>query len=158
MRFPHLDNLPTPEEVAALRRAQGFGKGTPPVLARHEKRKAKRTAEETFRQAVWARDGGVSRCSGKPLLHASLDPDRRGEVAHLKARSTNPREKVNPANGVLLSATEHALSDARTAGGKVLLEIKGTDARKLLRFIRRDQSGKVLWSRASRPPVKARPR
>lgn len=149
-------NVPTQAEVEAMRRGRSFWKGTPPVVERAKKRAAKQTAEDKFRAAVWERDGGVSRCSGRPVLHAHTDNRKRGEVAHLKARSTAPGQKLDPANACLLTAEEHALSDARTAGGKVLLEIKGTDARKVLRFIRRDETGRVLWSRESLPPTKAR--
>lgn len=75
-------------------------------------------------------------------------------MAHLPTatRSTNPATKNDPARCVLLTAEEHALSDARTApGGKPLLEIRGTDARKAITFIRRNDRGRVLWRRTSTP-------
>ena len=153
---PHLDGLLSPEEAYALRRGQTIGKGTPPVIERADKRTAKHTAEEKAKDLVWARDGQKSRASGKPVLRANVDNRKRGEVAHLTARSTNPKAKLLPQNMVLLTAEEHAWSDARTAnaGGDVLLEIKGKDARKKLTFIRRNLEGKVLWRRSSLPPGK----
>lgn len=156
--MPHLSDsaklraLPTMAQLRAKPVEQP--KGTPGVLVRQEKRAAQETAEETCRKAVWKRDGRTSRASGHPLVEGHVDPDKRGEVAHLTARSTHPAEKHKPYRCVLLSATEHQLSDARTAGakGQALLEIQGTDGRKRLTFIRRDRTGTVLWRRSSRPP------
>lgn len=149
----------TMAEVEADRRRtfRSFWKGTPPVVAQRQKRATNKAADEAFRKAVWVRDGGLSRASGVPVVHGHVDNRKRGEVAHLTARSTNPGEKRDPRRGVLLTAEEHALSDARTApGGKALLEVKGKDGSKRLRFVRRDERGRVLWSRESDPPAKAR--
>lgn len=126
-----------------------------PSVLRTIANKAKRvSAEDAFRDAVWDRDGGISRASGKPVFRAHTDPSKRGEVAHIKARSTAPAEKYNPDNGVLLTAVEHGWSDPRTANakGKTLLEIRGTNARRTLTFIRRDERGRHLWTHASLPP------
>jgi hypothetical protein len=144
---PRLDALP----VLDPRARRACPKGIPTVLAQADKRTAKAKAEDAFKEAVWKRDGGISRASGKPVYHAHTDPRQRGEVAHLSARSTKPEAKWKPENGILLTAEEHKLSDARTAGGTVLLEIRGTDARKALTFVRRDRNGKVLWKRSSLP-------
>jgi len=124
------------------------------VVAQRKKRAAKQTAEQQRNAKVWARDRGVSRASGRPVVHASPVAAKRGEVAHLptSTRSTNPATKNDPHRCVLLTAEEHALSDARTApGGKALLEIRGRDARKAITFIRRDERGRVLWRRTSTP-------
>lgn len=144
--------VPTPQEVEALRRGKTLSKGKPQVVERAEKRNAKQSAEDAWRDAIWLRDGGVSRASGKPVYRAHTDNRKRGECAHLDARSTSPEKKYDERNGVLLTAEEHALSDARTApGGKALLEIKGKNANKALTFIRRDTKGRVLWTRTSKP-------
>ena len=124
------------------------------VVESRKKAAAKQTAEQKRNATVWTRDRGVSRASGRPVVHASPVAAKRGEVAHLptSTRSTNPGTKNDPNRCVLLTAEEHALSDARTApGGKPLLEIKGTDGRKAITFIRRNERGRVLWRRTSTP-------
>lgn len=122
------------------------------VLERREKRTAKDRADDELRKACWDRDGGKSRASGVPLLRSHVDPRKRGQVAHLTARSTNPGEKRDLRRVVLLSAEEHELSDARTApGGKPLLTIKGTDGNKAVTFTMHDPTGRVLWTRTSLP-------
>lgn len=124
------------------------------VVEARKKAAGKRTAEEKRNADVWSRDRGVSRASGRPVSHASPVAAKRGEVAHLPraTRSTNPGTKHDAHRCVLLTAEEHALSDPRTVpGGKPLLEIKGTDARKAITFIRRNERGRVLWRRTSTP-------
>lgn len=146
--FPGLKTL---AEVERDRKATPKGYA---VLTRREKAAGKRSAEDTCKDTVWERDGGKSRASGKPVLRAHPDASKRGEVAHLRARSTDPAKKYHPANNVLLTAEEHALSDARTApGGKALLEIKGTNANKALTFTRRDTRGRVVWTRTTEPAI-----
>jgi hypothetical protein len=149
----YLDGLPTLGEVQAARRAAP--KPGPRVLRRQQRQADLKAQEDAFRKAVWRRDGRTSRASGKPLVKAHLDPDKRGEVAHLVKRSRAPGrdDKFNPDRAVLLSATEHALSDARTApGGQVLLEIVGDNGAADVLFIRRDATGQEVWRRVSRPP------
>lgn len=122
------------------------------VLEQRAKRAEKKSAEERCKDAVWERDGGTSRASGKPVLRAHVDNRKRGEVAHLGARSTNPAKKFLKANNVLLTAEEHLLSDKRTApGGKALLSIKGRNANRALTFTMRDARGRVVWTRTSAP-------
>lgn len=153
-------SIPTLAEVQADRVGKALPKGAPLVVQRAQKRTAKKTAEERFRDAVWSRDQGKSRASDVPVVPGHVDNRKRGEVAHLPTatRSTNPEKRLDPRFAILLTAEEHALSDPRTApGSKVLLEIRGTDARKAITFIRRDaQTGKVLWRRVSTPPKAAR--
>lgn len=131
---------------------------TPAVVERRQ-RKAKADAkEEQTKVKVWDRDGGLSRASGKPVVHASPNPEKRGDVAHIDARSTSPAKKYSVANNVLLTAEEHQLSDARTApGGKALLEIRGKNANRKLTFIRRNEKGRVLWRRTSAPVNRVKP-
>lgn len=144
--------------IAALPVLGQFARSAPPrsapAVLRTVARKARRVdREDAFKDAVWDRDK-VSRASGKPVFRNHIDPEKRGEVAHIKARSTNPTKKYDPNNGVLLTAVEHGWSDPRTANakGKVLLEIKGTNARKALTFIRRDVRGREIWRYTSTPP------
>lgn len=108
--------------------------------------------EARCRAAVWKRDQGRSRASGAVVVKGHEQETQRGEVAHLEKRSTSPAKKWDPANCVLLTAEEHRLSDPRTAGGKVLLEIRGKNARKVLIFTRRNPDGTVAWTRQSLPP------
>lgn len=150
-----LDGLDLPRLDVVQNTRRTLAPVRPTVLERRDKRAAKQTAEEQRNAAVWERDRGVSRASGRPVVHASPVASKRGEVAHLPTatRSTNPATKNDPHRCVLLTAEEHALSDARTSGakGKALLEIKGTDARKAITFIRRNERGRVLWRRTSTP-------
>jgi hypothetical protein len=114
-----------------------------------------------WRDAIWDRDGGRSRASGAVLERQSIDDKRRGECAHLIARSVDPAHKLEPWAGVLLSAEEHRLSDPRTAGavGKRLLLIEPADPGGELRgdreltFIRVDRHGRELWRNTSGPVV-----
>lgn len=59
-------NLPTLAEVNAQRRAPA--KGLPPMLAKKERQKSKEEQGEAFRAAVWKRDKGCSRATGKKLV------------------------------------------------------------------------------------------
>lgn len=150
MRRSVLDNLPTLDREVNRRRPVA-PKGSA-VLERRAKRAVKKSSEERCKDAVWDRDGGKSRASGKPVLRAHVDMRKRGEVAHIAAKSTNPAKRYLRANNVLLTAEEHALSDARTApGGKALLTIKGRNANKALTFTMRDSRGRVVWTRTTEP-------
>ena len=124
-----------------------FAKGTH-VEARQTRKTEKQSAEDRCRDAVWKREKNLDRATGKLLTRSDVDPDKRGEVCHLKGRRVKPEWRLDPHHQILLSATNHQLSDAR--GGK-LLQILGTDALKALTFIRRDKTGKVLWRRTTLP-------
>jgi hypothetical protein len=140
----HLPDLPTLADVQRTRRATP--KPAPRVIRRQQRKTDLKAQEDAFREAVWRRDGKKSRASGKPLLRAHVDPDKRGEVHHLRARSTHPGAlKYDASNGVLLSATEHALAEAWPPR----LEIRGTNADQKLTFILKDETGREVWRRAS---------
>lgn len=124
------------------------------VVRRMATRRQKAETWKAAQDQVWIRDGRVSRASGTPLVRAHTDARKRGEVAHLKSRGAHPDQKYDLRNLVLLSAEEHAQSDARTApGGRVLLTIQGGNANKALTFIRRDTRGREVWRRTSAPTV-----
>jgi len=128
-------------------------KPAPRVVRRRTRRQTRKTIEDRAKNAVWKRDGHCSRATGQPLMRAHIDPQRRGEVAHIDKRSTNPKQIWRLDRLVLLSAEEHQLSDPRTAnaGGKVLLEIKGTNGNKALAFVRRDLRYREVWRRTTLP-------
>lgn len=149
MKLSNLENLGTLDQ----RPRMACAKGQPAVLARRERRAKKQSAEDKARDQVWARDQAISRASGKPVLRGHVDERRRGEVAHIGARSTNPAKRYAVSNQVLLTAEEHRLSDPRTAGasGKRLLEIVGKDADKMLTFIWYSLDGRELRRSYSEP-------
>lgn len=111
---------------------------------------------EAFRDAIWERDGGKDRATGKPVwrsLEGSIH--ERGDVAHLKCRRVMPEWKTDVRRGLLLSAFSHILSDHR--GGNLLKMTDpetgepATDAGektpKPIRFTLFDRQGNVKWSR-----------
>jgi hypothetical protein len=138
----HLDGLPTLGEVQATRRATP--KPAPRVLRRQTRKDDVAAKEQAFRDAVWTRDQRRSRASGTPLVRAHADPDKRGEVHHLRKRGSYPAGKYDVANGCLLSATEHALAEAWPPR----LEIRGTNANEPLTFVRYDEARREVWRRA----------
>lgn len=145
-----LRNLDTLDQ--ASRRRRPTAKAALEPRSTTKGREARKDLE--FREGVWARDEKHSRASGRYLVRAHVDPNRRGEVAHLQFRSTHPDKKRDVRAGVLLSAEEHRVSDARTAnaGGRALLHIHGTNANRKLVFVMHDSDGHVLWRRESWPP------
>jgi hypothetical protein len=154
-------SLPTVAEMAQMRRA--IPKTPRPGAVRPARQRvdtpapARRPetakAEQRCRATVWRRDQGRSRASGVVVIKGHADELQRGEVAHIKSRSGSPAKKWDSSNCVLLTAEEHRLSDPRSApGGKVLLRIRGGNARKVLTFTRLHPDGHVLWTRQSPPP------
>jgi hypothetical protein len=111
-----------------------------------ENTKVKETA---FRQAIWRRDGGIDRATGKLLDRVSESWDTLGQVCHLKSRGAYPELKYEISNAFLMNARFHWLSDSR--GGR-LLKILGEDANAILEFVMTDKAGAVLWRRSSSPP------
>lgn len=98
-----LDSLPTMADVNAERRATPKHQMTPNVITKEEKRKVKKANEDTFRAAVWARDKGICRATGDPLVKGgTTDPHRLGEVDHTLMKSTNPDRVYDVSNGVLM--------------------------------------------------------
>ena len=124
--------------------SRAIPKGIPNVLAKEEKREAKKDKHRAFRAAVWARDEGRSRASGHPLVRAHVDPHKAGEVHHVIARSIAPERIFDPENGLLLSRFEHALAEAICPNDPAhhLLDIEGDEDRaKPQIFIWRDVNG-----------------
>lgn len=104
-------------------------KGLPRVLTKQARKQTKDALAKDFRRAVWIRDRGRSRASGKPLAKSGSDYDRIGEVHHEYKRSTHPERIYDVSNGVLLSKTEHALAETRcpSAPQFFMLSRKGPD-------------------------------
>lgn len=114
------------------------------VITKDEKRKTKKLKHEDFRKAVWLRDKGRSRASGKPLAKSGTDPKAIGEVHHVIARSLAPEKIFEPSNGILLSRFEHALAETACPNDPAhhYLEIVGPADRGLPQtFIWRDRDG-----------------
>jgi hypothetical protein len=140
-----LFDLPTMAEVDAMRRGKPIAKPLPHVLAKDEKKKTKAQREKDFRAAVWERDKSRSRASDKPLARSGTDFEKVGEVHHVLKRSTHPEDRLNPANGILLSKREHHLAETAcpNAPDKQLLDIAGpADLGQPQTFIWRDIHGK----------------
>ena len=75
---------------------------------------------------------------------------RVGEVHHVLKRSTHPEERLNPANGILLSKEEHALAETACPGDPThqLLDIIGpADLSEKQTFTWRDVKGAVIRTR-----------
>ncbi len=143
-----LKDLPTLAELQATPRASQ--KGLPTVLRRQERIKSKQVQEDAFRKAVWARDGGKSRASGKPLGRSGTSPERVGDVHHVLKRSTHPEGKWKLSRGILLSRLEHKLAETVCPNdpSHFLLEISGPeDLGKPQLFTWRDVQGVILKTR-----------
>ena len=139
------DNLQTMAEVNAVRRARP--KGLPAVIERKQRKATKADAEREFRDKVRARDGHKSRASGVPVSPTAMDWDQRAEVHHRLKRSTNPEERLNVANGITLTKTEHKLAETRCPNciEHYMLEITGPDdLGKPQTVTTRDIHGKVI--------------
>jgi hypothetical protein len=101
-------NLPTLAQMRAKPCAPQ--KGLPPVLEKKERKKSKEQQAEEFRAAVWKRDGGKSRATGKKLVKSgTTDWAHLGEVDHAIPRSIAPDRLYDVSNGLLLSKEENRL-------------------------------------------------
>ena len=130
----------------------------PPTNTASKTRKRRRTEREiAFREAVWRRDAGRDRATGRILYRQSEDWDSLGEVCHLLSRGAHPDLAYVVSNGILLSKANHWLSDAR--GGHALrisdpetgerATDAGTDVPKPLTFTLLDRTGRILWTRTA---------
>ncbi len=143
-----LADLPTMAEVAALRAGKPLLKGLPRMLAKEERDAEKQDRGKAFRDAVWARDKGRSRATGKQLLRSgTLSWDELGEVDHVIDRSLDPSRIYDVGNGILLSKRENRLK--KTACPRApefrMFSVDGPDDRgKPQNFCWRDKDGKVL--------------
>jgi len=143
-----LRDLPTLGELQARPRATP--KPMPHLVTKKSKQATQKRTEAAFRAAVWKRDEGKSRASGRKLSRSAMDWDTRGEVHHVLKRSTNPEGKWLPARGILLSKTEHKLAETRCpqAPEHHMLEILGGgDLGQLQAFVWRDVNGVELKRR-----------
>jgi hypothetical protein len=126
-------------------------RGLPLVLERQAKKQIREDEEEAFRKEVWRLHANLDRATGQYLKKQAIDPEQRGEVAHLKGRRVRPEWKTDPQRAILLSAFHHALSHRVGLTGRKLLEFIGTDSRKPITFIRRDLYGTELWRTTTVP-------
>lgn len=139
-------DAPSLTEVSQEKRATP--KPLPSVLAREEKKKAKKLNDEQFRDLIWKLDDGKSRATGKPLVRGgTLSWDEIGEVDHVINRSTAPDRVYDPSNALLLSKRENRLkkTPCPLAPEFHLFEISGPDNRRLPQTFRwRDKAGTVV--------------
>lgn len=103
-------------------------KGAPSVLTKGWKKRDNATRMQTAFDAVDARDGLVSRISGKPLLKESADQKLQRDHCHMRGRNVAPKDKYDPCKMFNASRYEHKLFDAHA------IEVEGTDASKRLIF------------------------
>jgi hypothetical protein len=98
-------NLPTLAEMDASRpRCQPKGASRLQVKAAADKEDAKQLAD--WRRAVWIRDNGKDRLTGRNVVKTlALDP-KRGEVHHVAGRA-DQAVRYDRRNGVLLSLATH---------------------------------------------------
>lgn len=142
--------LPQPMTPAEWRaaRAHTLQKGLPTPLAKKEKKKSKDEQAKAFRDEVWARDGGKSRATGKPLVRSgTTDWALLGEVDHSIPRSLAPERIYDTSNGLLLSKEENRLRKVACpkAPEHRMFDYTGPDNRALPQtFVWRDKDGKVI--------------
>jgi hypothetical protein len=119
----------------------------------HQPKHAGRLTPAQFRSAVWRRDGGRDRATGKVLSKEHVDPAHRGQVCHFRGRRVMPEWATDPDRALLMSDSSHILSDAR--GGNLLKltdPVTGEpadDGTKKIRFTLYDRAGNVVWTRTS---------
>lgn len=145
-----LDNLKTLASKQQERYAPAKA-GKPVVLARKERKQSREEKHEAFRAAVWARDKGKSRATGRKLVKSgTTDWAQLGEVDHVYERSTHPDLIFDVRNGILLSREENRLKKARCtkAPEHHYFEVVGPDDRSLPQTFRwRDDNGNVIKER-----------
>lgn len=144
MSTEHLDGLLSltgrryePKELA---------KGLPRALVKEEKLKVKKDRDEEFRRAIWLRDKGRSRATGKKLEHSGLDWNVVGEVDHVIDRSLDPSRVYDLSNGILLSKKENRLkkTPCPRAPEFRMFSVEGPDDRSKPQTFRwRDEDGNV---------------
>lgn len=85
-------------------------KGIPRQIEKKATKKSKDDQAKAFREAIWARDKGCSRATGKVLMRGgTTDWDQLGEVDHSVPRSLAPERIYDVSNGLLLSKAENRL-------------------------------------------------
>lgn len=147
-RLTLADILPATLSARSTERYADQKSGLPTVLARKARKKSKEQQGEEFREAVWKRDCGKSRATGKKVLRSgTTDWKQLGEVDHVINRSTAPERVYDTSNGILLSKEENRLKKCRCAKAPEhhMFEISGPDDRALPQvFTWRDSDGKVI--------------
>ncbi len=122
-------------------------KPIPHLLAKEEKAAAKKLNADTFRDAIWKRDGGRSRATGKLLAKSgTLSWDELGEVDHVIDRSLAPERIYDVGNGILLSKRENRLkkTPCPLAPEYRMFQVEGPDDRSLPQLFRwRAKDGRI---------------
>jgi hypothetical protein len=143
-----LDDLPV---LTSRGRCAPQKTGLPTPLAKKVKAQTKAERAKAFRDAVWARDKGRSRATGKPLVRSgTTDWDQLGEVDHSYPRSTAPDKIYDVSNGILLSKTENRLRKVVCAEAPEykLFDYAGPEDRgELQEFLWRDRTGRIVKRR-----------
>lgn len=127
-------------------------KPAPRVIAKQLRKKTKEQMAKDFRDAVWTRDKGASRATGKPVVRGgTTDATQLGEVDHAIPRSLAPDRLYDVTNGILLSKEENRLRKAacRDQPEFSVFNYSGPDDRSLPQtFVWREwATGKVIRTR-----------
>lgn len=142
-------NLPTLAE--AMRERCARQKGLPPVLERKARKKLKMDKDQAFREAIWKRDEGCSRATGRSLTKSgTTDWAKLGEVDHAIPRSLDPSRIYDTSNGLLLSKEENRLRKVPCAEAPEfrMFDYAGPDDRSLPQlFTWRDVHGRITKQR-----------
>lgn len=144
-------NLPSLNERSRERYATPKHAITPAVLTKDERKKSREAQGEAFREAVWKRDKGKSRATGKKLAKSGTDWDTVGEVDHVINRSIAPDRIYDVTNGLLLSKRENRLKKTACplAPEYHLFEVTGPDDRgQPQTFTWRDKDGTIRKQRS----------
>lgn len=148
-RSATIAGLPTLGELHQQRRAPQ--KGVPRQLVKQAEKKAKKVNDEQFRNAIWKRDKGRSRATGKPLVKSgTTDWAKLGEVDHGIPRSLAPERIYDLSNGLLLSKEENRLRKVACPEAPEfrMFDYTGPENRALdQKFTWRDKTGKITKTR-----------
>lgn len=140
-------DLPTLAEMQARPRATPKHLIEPRMITKENKAKAKKLSDKEFREAIWKRDEGKSRATGKPLVRGgTTDPHLLGEVDHSIPRSLAPDRIYDLENALLLSKWENRarkIACPRAPEFKLFDYTGPDDRRKPQHFIWRDSDGKI---------------
>lgn len=139
------DHLETPQSMDGKWNLAKTGK--PVVLARKERKQSREEKHDAFREAVWLRDKGKSRATGRKLAKSGIEWSSVGEVDHVYERSTHPDLIFDVSNGILLSKEENRLKKARCvrAPEHHYFEVVGPDDRSEPQmFYWRNDDGEII--------------
>lgn len=139
-------NLPTPEEARSLRPLKQKHEQPSQLDVKTAKAKDDKAAEKKWRAAVWNRDKGKSRFSGKKVKATmALDP-MRGERHHIVGKADR-RVRWDPRNALLLELEIHQKverNEIKIVGTKFFKvdAVEYIDARAKVKFT--DAAGNLL--------------